>query len=121
FAASVTGIEPGFDSLRLKLSSAASELGLTLTDIDFNKLKSIFLRARAFELHGQDIGISLRIPDTRLLRLQLAVVLLGHLADPSTEDTSVLTQAFFGSNVGDEQQQLVLEALPQAVEEPDEA
>jgi hypothetical protein len=120
FAASATGIEPGFDSLRLKLESAASELGLPLTDVDFNKLKWIFRRANAFEMHGQDTGISLRFPDIRQLRLRLATVLLEHLADPASEDPGLLTEVFFGPDADGEQRQLVLEALPRALGESDE-
>jgi uncharacterized LabA/DUF88 family protein len=112
-----TGIEPGFDSLRLKIEPGVSACGLELSEVDFNKLKGILWRARVFELHGHDKGISLRLQDVRQLRLRLITVLLEHLADPESEDPAVLAEAFYGPGATGDQRQLILEALQIALAE----
>jgi hypothetical protein len=111
FQASGTGIEQGFESLRLKIGPAAAELGLEVSEVDFNKLKGIFWRARVFELHGHEKGISLRLHDAGELRLRLVTVLLEHLADPASEDPAVLAEAFYGAGASSDQQQLIRRAL----------
>ena len=96
FEPSGTGIEPDFDSLRAKLEHGLAEYGFVLSEAEFNKLKTILVRAQVLELHGQGSGMSLRLPDAGELRLRLITVLLGHLADPASEDPGILTEAIFG-------------------------
>jgi hypothetical protein len=111
FGESGTVIEPGFESLRPKVLALARSFGITMSETDFSKLKSILWRARAFELHPPDQGFSLRMPDPAELRLLVAVVLLSHLADPAGEDPALLARIFFGPSAGHEQEQLILAAM----------
>ena len=111
FAGSGAGVEPGFDSLRLKLEAGVRALGYTMSEVDFNKVKWILWRGQVFEPHGQNQGIGLRVPDVGELRLRLVTVLLEHLADPSDADPDTLTEALFGAAGGDSQRQLVASAL----------
>ncbi|HUK69344.1 MAG TPA: NYN domain-containing protein [Streptosporangiaceae bacterium] len=117
FERSGTGIEPNFDSLRAKLEQDLAEYGFVLSEAEFNKLKTILVRAQVLELHGQGSGMSLRLSDTEKLRLRLITVLLGHLADPASEDPGILTEAIFGRAAGDEQDRLVRDALQAALQE----
>ena len=117
FAPAGTGVEPDFDSLRAKLDHGLLGQGLVPSEAEFNKLKTILVRAQVLELHGQGRGMSLRLPDPAELRLRLITVLLGHLADPASEDPAILTEAIFGHSTGEEQSRLVLDALQRALEE----
>jgi hypothetical protein len=133
FSASSGTTEPSFASLRDKLEPEAAKLGLTLSEPEFNKLKGMLWRARAFELHGRDKGISLQLPDLLELRTRIVRMLLQHLADPANEDPAALTEAFFGPRATDEQDQLVRQVLaalpadheaeagPDGADEPDVA
>jgi hypothetical protein len=111
FGGSSAVVEPSFESLRVKIEPRASGLGLTLSEVEFNKLKGALWRARVFELHGHGRGISLRVPGVHELRSRMVTALLQHLADPTGEDPAVLTEAFFGPDHTDEQEELVLRAL----------
>jgi hypothetical protein len=111
FSASSATTEPSFASLRLKLEPEAAGLGLTLSEPEFNKLKGMLWRARAFELHGRDKGISLQLTDPLELRERIVRMLLQHLADPANEDPAALTEAFFGPRATDEQDRLVRQTL----------
>ncbi len=117
FERSGTGIEPDFDSLREKLEQGLAEYGFVLSEAEFNKLKTILVRAQVLELRGQGSGMSLRLPDTEKLRLRLITVLLGHLADPASEDPGILTEAIFGRGAADDQDSLVHDALQAALQE----
>jgi hypothetical protein len=111
FAQAGSGLEESFESLRTRIAPAIAERGLELSEVDFNKLKGIFWRARIFELHGHDKGISLRIADLAELRLRLITVLLEHLADPAGEDPAVLAEALFGPAVSTGQRDLITQAI----------
>ncbi|HKB31135.1 MAG TPA: NYN domain-containing protein [Streptosporangiaceae bacterium] len=117
FEASGAGVEPDFVSLRSKLDQGLAERGLVTSEAEFNKLKTILVRAQVLELRGQGNGMSLRLPDPQEMRLRLITVLLGHLADPADEDPGILTEAIFGPGAGDEQDRLVLDALKAALRE----
>ncbi len=117
FEPSGTGIEPDFDSLRAKLEHGLAEYGLVLSEAEFNKLKTILVRAQVLELHGQGSGMSLRLPDAGELRLRLITVLLGHLADPASEDPGILTEAIFGPGARCDQDRLVQDGLQAALRE----
>jgi hypothetical protein len=124
FAQAGSGLEESFESLRTRIAPAISQRGLELSEVDFNKLKGIFWRARIFELHGHDKGISLRIADPAELRLRLITVLLEHLADPAGEDPAVLAEALFGPAVTADQRDLITAAIGlvlAAAPVPDEA
>lgn len=111
FGGSPAVVEHGFDSLRLKIEPGISALGYPMSETDFNKLKGILWRGQVFERHGLNQGISLRLPDERLLRLRLVTVLLEHLTDPADADLATLSEAFFGPGASSDQQQLVSAAL----------
>lgn len=115
-----TDIEPDFESMRAKLSQSLVQRPLDLSEADFNKLKTLLVRAQVLELHGPGKGMSLRLPDVQRLRLRLITVLLGHLADPASEDPAILTQAIFGPDPAADQHRLVGEALEAALAERDE-
>jgi hypothetical protein len=117
FEPSGAGVEPDFESLRAKLEPGLAELGSVLSEAEFNKLKTILVRAQVLELHEHGNGMSLRLPDAKELRLRLITVLLAHLADPASEDPGILTEAVFGPGATDEQDRLVLEALQAALQE----
>lgn len=116
FAGSSTATQPSFESLRSKIESDAASLGITVSEVDFNKLKGILWRGRVFEVHGLDKGISLRVPSLPQLRYRLVSVLLEQLADPAGEDPAALTETFFGPDPADEQTDLVSRALEALVE-----
>lgn len=116
FGASSSVVEPGFESLRLKIEPGASALGFVLTEVDFNKLKGILWRGHVFEVHGHDKGISLRVPNLEQLRHRLISVLLDNLADPADEDPALLAEAFFGPGPTDEQKELVSHVLQALLE-----
>jgi len=120
FAPSGTGVQPDFDSLRAKLDQGLLGHGLVPSEAEFNKLKTILVRAQVLELHGQGRGMSLRLPDSRELRRRLITVLLGHLADPASEDPGILTEAIFGPGASDDRSRLVLDALQAALQERSE-
>jgi hypothetical protein len=89
--------------------------------VEFNKVKSILLHARAFTLLGRDRGISLQLPDAVHLRSLIVGQVLRHLADPGDEEPDVLAEAFFGPDATSEQRILVasvLQAPPPQPEEP---
>jgi hypothetical protein len=44
-------------------------------------------------------------------------VLLGHLADPASEDPGIPTEAIFGPGTSNDQNRLVLDALQAALRE----
>jgi NYN domain/OST-HTH/LOTUS domain len=115
FGPSGDAVEPSFESLRMKLEPGVTALGSVLSEVDFNKLKGIFWRARAFEVHGQGNGISLLIPDASRLRRLVVTVLLWHLADPASVDLGILTEAIFGPNASSEQEQLIGAALQEVL------
>ncbi len=117
FGPAGTGVEPDFDSLRAKLDQGLLEHGLVPSEAEFNKLKTILVRAQVLELHGPGRGMSLRLPDPEELRLRLITVLLGHLADPASEDPAILTEAIFGAGASDGQSRLLLDALQAALQE----
>ena len=117
FEPSGAGVEPDFDSLRAKLDQGLAEHGLVPSEAEFNKLKTILVRAQVLELHGQGRGMSLRLPEPQALRLRLITVLLGHLADPACEDPGILTEAIFGPGASGDQSRLVLDALHAALRE----
>ena len=117
FEPSGASVEPDFESLRAKLEPGLAELGSALSEAEFNKLKTILVRAQVLELHGHGNGMSLRLPDAKELRLRLITVLLGHLADPASEDPGILTEAIYGPGATDEQDHLVLEALQATLRE----
>jgi hypothetical protein len=87
-----TGVEPSFDSLRLKAEAAAAEIGIALTEAEFNKLKWILWRGWAFQPLGQDQGIRLQVPDTAPLRERMIATLLRQLPDPAAEEPAVLAE-----------------------------
>jgi len=116
FGASSTAVEPGFESLRLKIEPGVCALGLTMSDVDFNKIKGILWRGHVFEVHGHDKGISLRVPNLEQLRYRLIAVLLENLADPSEENPAILAEAFFGPGATQEQHGLVSHALQELLE-----
>ena len=116
FEASSAVIEPNFESLRLKIEAGAATHGITLTEVDFNKLKGILWRGHVFDVHGPGQGISLRVPNLEQLRYRLVSVLLEHLANPADEDPAHLAEAFFGPSATDEQQRLVSHALQELLE-----
>ena len=121
FAAFPGGTAASFDSLRQSVESAASEIGLNVPEVEFNKVKSILLHARAFTLLGRDRGISLQVPDAVHLRSLIVGQVLRHLADPGGEEPDVLADAFFGPDATTEQRILVasvLQAPPPQPEEP---
>jgi hypothetical protein len=111
FPESGPGLEDSFESLRAKIVPLLAEHGQELTETDFNKLKGIFWRARVFELHGHDKGISLRVRPAGLLRLRLVTVLLEHLGDPAAEDPAVLAEAIFGPAATAAQRETIAPAL----------
>ncbi|HTU75595.1 MAG TPA: NYN domain-containing protein [Trebonia sp.] len=107
-----------FDSLRLAVEASAPELGLVVTEAEFNKVKSILLHARAFTLLGRDRGISLQVADATHLRSLIAGQLLRHLADPGDEEPSVLAEAFFGPSASGQQRDLVATVVRSGAAEP---
>jgi NYN domain-containing protein/OST-HTH/LOTUS domain-containing protein len=111
FGASSDAVEPSFESLRLKIESSAAEVGLELSEVDFNKVKWILWRGRVFEVYGPDKGIGLRVPNLEQLRYRLVSVLLENLDDAENEDAAVLAETFFGPDPTDEQHNLVRTAL----------
>lgn len=117
FGPAGTDVEPDFESLRTKLNQNLADHELALSEGEFNKLKTMLVRAQVLELHGQGKGMSLRLPDPQRLRLRLITVLLGHLADPANEDPAILTEAIFGPERTSEQERLVLDALQAALKE----
>jgi NYN domain/OST-HTH/LOTUS domain len=117
FEPSGMGVEPNFDSLRCKLEHRLLEYGLAAPEAEFNKLKTILVRAQVLELHGQGRGMSLRLADPQRLRLRLITVLLGHLADPASEDPGILTEAIFGPGATGDHSRLVRDALQAALVE----
>lgn len=120
FGSSETAVEPSFEGLRMKVEPGVTAAGSALSEVDFNKLKGIFWRARAFGLLGQGKGMSLVIPDTDRLRRRLVMVLLEHLADPASEDQDVLAEAIFGPDASSDQERLIDEALQEVLQERDE-
>jgi NYN domain/OST-HTH/LOTUS domain len=116
FGASSTEVEPSFESLRLKIEPGCGELGFTMSEVDFNKIKGILWRGHVFEVHGHDKGISLRVPNLEQLRYRLIAVLLENLADPAEEDPVILAEAFFGPSPTQEQNRLVSHALGELLE-----
>jgi hypothetical protein len=116
FGASSTEVEPSFESLRLKIEPGCGELGFTMSEVDFNKIKGILWRGHVFEVHGHDKGISLRVPNLEQLRYRLIAVLLENLADPAEEDPAILAEAFFGPSPTQEQNRLVSHALGELLE-----
>ncbi len=116
-----SGVEPSFDSLRLKTEAAAAGLGIALPEAEFNKLKWILWRGWAFQPLGHDQGIRLQIPDTARLRERVVATLLRQLPDPAAEEPAVLAEAFFGPDPTLEQRSLVettLATLPAGRDEP---
>jgi hypothetical protein len=116
-----TGVEPSFDSLRLKTEAAAAEAGIALPEAEFNKLKWILWRGWAFQPLGQDQGIRLQVTDTGPLRERMVATLLRQLPDPAAEEPAVLAEAFFGPEPSAEQRCLIeatLAALPAIRDEP---
>ena len=118
FGASQDSTAASFDSLRLAVEESASQLGLAVTEAEFNKVKSILLHARAFTLLGRDRGISLQVPDATHLRSLIVGQLLRHLADPADEDSSVLAEAFFGPAASEEQREARRHRLERAPRRP---
>jgi hypothetical protein len=118
FVASPDQTATSFDSLRFSVEAAALELGLTVTEAEFNKVKSILLHARAFTLLGRDRGISLQVADTAHLRFLIVGQLLRHLADPADEDPRMLAEAFFGPSASDDQRDLVAAVLRMTPADP---
>src|ERR1700761_5262968 len=116
FGAPSTEVESSFESLRLKIEPGCGELGFTMSEVDFNKIKGILWRGHVFEVHGHDKGISLRVPNLEQLRYRLIAVLLENLADPSEEDPAILAEAFFGPSPTQEQNRLVSHALGELLE-----
>ena len=116
FGATSTEVESSFESLRLKIEPGCGELGFTMSEVDFNKIKGILWRGHVFEVHGHDKGISLRVPNLEQLRYRLIAVLLENLADPSEEDPAILAEAFFGPSPTQEQNRLVSHALGELLE-----
>jgi len=116
FGASSAVIEPNFESLRQKIEAGAAARGISVTEVDFNKLKGILWRGHVFDVRGPGQGVSLLVPNLEQLRYRLVSVLLEHLANPADEDPAHLAEAFFGPSATEEQQRLVSHVLQELLE-----